>query len=116
MELVDQTLFDKLQQEIPEVESPHNYCPQCNIPMMISGIDYQCAECGLIREGEVESVNDRDNCISGRIKISTGSARGKYYTVTGDYTRLQKQSILTQLEGLQRDYIAAGHTPYPKNV
>lgn len=84
-------------------EIPHNYCPDCKIPMNIIALEYQCELCGrcIIK---VENTS-KDDLSTSRIHISTGSSRGKFYNPITDYSKTQKKSLIDQFSKLQAEYV-----------
>lgn len=97
----------------------HNYCPDCKVPMELSGSEYQCHACGLTQKNELEcnngnsSIKDHDDTVSSSIRITTGTNRGRFYNVQGDYTKTQRKAILTQLLQHQSRYTGPA---FPLNV
>ncbi len=112
---IDQALFDQFSDQCPiENTLPYNYCPDCNQPMVLAGIEYQCESCGLTLINESPGgCKDHDETVSGSIKITTGANRGRYYNVTGDYTKTQRKMILDQL--IRHSSSFAGPA-FPQNI
>lgn len=93
--------------------SKYNYCPDCVIPMGVSGSEYQCGECGRVTEGAGDQIIDHDETTSNGIRITTGANKGRFYNNTGDYCKTQKKFILDQLNLNQHKY---NGLPFPQNI
>jgi hypothetical protein len=87
----------------PVVETPYNYCPDCKIPMDIVGLEYQCNGCG--RMAIVVESSSKEDISSGRLHISTGSSKGKFYNPIADYSKTQRKALSDQFSKLQADYM-----------
>lgn len=117
--LVDENLFQwfsepQFNAEYDTIDNNHNYCSDCNIPMELSGTEYQCNLCGLTSRNETEgTIKDHDETVSANIRITTGANRGRFYNITSDYTKTQKKMIIDQL--LQHQVHYAGPS-FPINV
>lgn len=96
---------------IPSDELPHNYCPECRVPMALACGEYQCS-CGIAVNNEVECAKDH-NAVAAAIRISSGVNSGKFYNVTADYTKTQRKAIMAQLMTHQTRYQGAG---FPRDV
>lgn len=114
--IVDQTLLNNLDNIriglSTETNKIHNFCPDCKIPMEISGTEYNCKNCGMTRKNEKETY-DHETAGSANIHISTGRNRGQIYNNNSDYTKAQKKSILDQLNRNSAEY---NGTMIPHNV
>ena len=104
--LVPDDVFNQFDNPIVLALSKHNFCPECEIPMILAGSDYQCQECGLVQPF-AESEKNHDDTVSGSIRISTGTNKGRFYNTTGDYTKIQMKIILDQLKANQATYVGA---------
>jgi predicted RNA-binding Zn-ribbon protein involved in translation (DUF1610 family) len=113
--LVDESLFNQFSEVRPEIAdaSQYNYCPDCKIPMILAGSEYQCVQCGQVQQYAADSCKDHGETVSGSIRISTGANKGRFYNITGDYTKTQKKFILEQL--LQNQSGFTGNA-FPLNV
>lgn len=97
-ELVDEKLFDQFSDVKPTIEEvKYNYCPDCNIPMILSGCEYQCGDCGQVQQFSPDSCKDHGEAVNGSIRITTGANKGRFYNITSDYSKTQKKLILDQL-------------------
>jgi transcription initiation factor TFIIIB Brf1 subunit/transcription initiation factor TFIIB len=83
----------------PEVKkhTAIDMCPECNIPMVLSGNDYSCLKCGIIEENIGEAPQTYEKTGNTSVRVTIGNRRGKYYNVTSDYSEVQKKLILDQL-------------------
>lgn len=113
--LLDDTLFEQLASTetggsttatINGGASASGICYQCNIAMIVEGVEYRCIECGLtLARDVVDDTTDLDEIIGGKVKISTGSSRGKYYNFGANYTQTQKKAVIDHLMQLQKKQI-----------
>ena len=112
--LIDESVFDSmLNPHDIETVSRLNYCQDCpDTPMILAGNEYQCPRCGQVQH-EIEVAQDHDDTVSGSIRITTGSSRGRYYTNNGDYTKTQKKFILDQL--IQNQSAFTGNA-FPRDI
>lgn len=96
---VDDQVFNQLNEiSLPESELKYNYCPDCKIPMSLSHNDYYCNSCGCIKECIGDINKNHSDTINSTIRISTGSSKGRYYNVNGDYSVTQLKTIMVQLK------------------
>ncbi|SIP85835.1 Putative TFIIB [Pacmanvirus A23] len=114
-ELIDENLFNKFTEARPDNvdETQYNYCPDCKIPMTLAGSEYNCDMCGLTEQFAADGCKDHDETVSGSIRITTGSNKGRFYNITGDYTKTQKKFILDQLLQNQSNFTGMA---FPMNV
>lgn len=112
---IDEKLFNQLSEVRPDdsITDQYNYCPDCKVPMNLSGSEYHCDHCGLSQQYVADGCKDHDETVSGSIRISTGANKGRFYNLTGDYTKTQKKFILEQL--LQNQSGFTGNA-FPLNV
>lgn len=110
-QLMDQSTFDQITESKlisnldEEIRSEkYNYCPDCKIPMILSGSEYQCTECGRVQQFSGDGPKNHDDIVSGSIRITTGANKGRFYNITGDYTKTQMKTILEQLLQNQSNY------------
>lgn len=98
-DFVDEKIFNAFSEVRPDESevTQHNYCPDCKIPMTLAGNEYQCNQCGQMQQYIVDAVKDTDEIVNSSIRISTGSNKGRFYNITGDYTKTQKKIVLDQL-------------------
>ncbi len=73
-----------------------SYCPDCDTPMELSGIEYQCSTCGLTQPNNTAVICHEDT-ISNNLRITTGVNKGRFYNMTVDYTKTQRKMIADQL-------------------
>lgn len=96
--LASDEAFDSFARVVPEDNSPqYNFCPDCNRPMNIRELEYQCPDCARIIPIAADLCKDHDETRSGNIKISTGAYKGKFYNINHDYSKTQKKLISDQL-------------------
>jgi hypothetical protein len=94
---VSDTDFDNFAAIKPQVTNVAiDMCPECNIPMVLSGSDYNCPKCGII-EQNVGANTTYEASGNSSVRVTIGNRRGKYYNVTSDYSEVQKKLILDQL-------------------
>lgn len=91
---------------------PHNYCPECKVPMELSSGEYLCS-CGITVDNNIEDSKD-SNATAAAIRISSGANSGKFYNVVGDYSRTQHKTIVKQLMRNSMHY--KGTAAFPRNV
>lgn len=97
LKLADDSLFAEFSSvKIEDEVEQYNYCPDCKVPMVINGADYQCESCGLVQVFNPETTKEaKPQSSYGRF---TGSnRRTRYYSVMNDYARTQRKAIETQL-------------------
>lgn len=113
--MIDEELFSRLSEPAvcEDINVKYNYCPNCDTPMDLAGIEYQCRDCGLTKLNESDGNKDHDETVSGSIRITTGANRGRFYNVNGDYARTQKKMILDQLVSRQSKYSGPA---FPMNI
>lgn len=112
--LVDEDAFETLQDARPVVTTAvvaWDFCPACNIKMMNDDNGMSCSICGLV----AQSVSKQHDVIdAGRIKRSTGSKKGKIFTMSGNNTEAtQKKNIRGQLQIYADAYKGA---PIPPDI
>jgi hypothetical protein len=113
-ELLDNNLFEKLTEKKIEIKNESvNCCPECSIIMTLSGIEYQCPECGFVRTYHPDSCIDHDDVVSNSIRIGTGMNKGRFYNITADYAKTQMKFILNQLIQNSNNYKGKA---FPMNV
>lgn len=102
---IDSDLLEKLIDigNSPIVDVPHNYCPDCKIPMVILGLEYQCDICG--RMSIMVEESSKEDITTARLHISSGSSKGKFYNPITDYSKTQKKSLIDQFSKLQAEYV-----------
>lgn len=113
--MIDSKVFDQFSEIKPDdsLVLQYNYCPDCKIPMILAGSEYQCDHCGQVQQYVADGCKDHDEAVTSSIRISTGPNKGRFYNVSGDYTRTQKKAILDQL--LQNQTGFTGNA-FPLNV
>jgi transcription initiation factor TFIIIB Brf1 subunit/transcription initiation factor TFIIB len=89
-----------------------NYCPDCDIPMLKSGCDLNCPNCGLCQENETETIA-HDETYTATIRIATGANKGRCYNTVSDYTKTQRKMIVDQL---YQNSVAYKGPAFPVNV
>lgn len=107
--LIDESLFNQMAESRPlnlEAEK-YNFCPDCQIPMILAGSDYQCEVCGRVQPFSGEGYKDTEEIVSGSIRITTGVNKGRFHNISGDYTKTQMKIILDQLLQNQIGYTGA---------
>lgn len=104
--LVDQDLFNQfLETKVDTTEHiMYNYCPDCNLPMILSLSEYQCAQCGLTYKNEIDGVKNHDDTVNSSIRITTGANKGHFYNTNGDYTKTQRKNVIEYLLQRARAY------------
>jgi len=114
IKMIEGDLLDKLSESsFVEETKKHNFCKDCNSPMQLDGIKYHCGMCGRMRKSIVHGNRDRDNIVSGSIRITTGANKGRFYNITGDYTKTQMKIIVDQLAQNQSSYEGMS---FPSNI
>lgn len=90
-----------------------NFCPDCNVPVILSGVERSCPKCGLTSVHTERS----DTIIHSNIKRSAGGSKGKFYATNNDYTKTQRKTIINQLlvNNKYREAQSDG-SPFPKNI
>lgn len=96
----------------PGAQTIHNFCPDCDIPMEISGVEYICKNCSMTIKNEKDTC-DHDAVSNNNLHMTTGRNRGKIYNINSDYTRAQKKAILDQLTKNASDFAGS---KIPQNV
>jgi hypothetical protein len=92
-------------QAVDESSEKYNYCNDCNIAMCNAGTEYQCPNCGIIKQlvGDAPNANLDDMNGASNLRISVGG-RGRFYNINNDYTRAQRAMILQQLTNNNTNY------------
>ena len=107
-QLLDDEIFNQLSEHraAPDIidELQYNYCPNCKIVMELSSSEYQCRACGLTKANEFDMCKDHHETITSSIRITTGSNKGRFYNINGDYTKTQRKMVLDQLMQLATHY------------
>lgn len=96
---ISDDVFDQFAQvEVPaEAHALSNYCTECKLPMELAGTEYLCPTCGVVEIIDVDSYKNHEDTVTGSLRITTGQNKGRFYNVTGDYTKTQRKMIHTQL-------------------
>jgi len=103
-EPMDEDEFERLNERKFDNEIDFNYCPECAVPMTLSGCEYHCGICGRVAEYLVEVARERNDFGTNSIRIFTGANKGRFYNITNDYTKTQRKFILDQLKHNQSNY------------
>lgn len=96
--LIEKDIFNALNTNVNSHDNndrkhtPNNYCKYCGIMMDISGNDYQCNTCGIVKQNIVYENKSSDKIIGGGIKIHTGR-HTQYFNINGEYSKLQQKTI-----------------------
>jgi len=115
---VNNDLFAQFSQHVlSEVDNvddtEYNYCPDCQIPMVIAIIEYSCKSCGYTTINDLGGYKDHGETVNGSLRITTGTNKGRFYNTTCDYTKTQRKMIITQLCKQQTKYTGPA---FPMNV
>lgn len=73
-----------------------SYCPDCDTPMELFGVELQCSTCGLTQLNNT-AIMCHDDTISNNLRITTGQNKGRFYNMAVDYTKTQRKMIAEQL-------------------
>lgn len=108
----DRQAFDTFSNTVPDTlkERP-NFCPDCDVAMIISQSEYQCPNCGQLSQFIADVGKEHEEGVSGNIKITSGSARGKIFTFNPDYSRTQHKYVLDQLKHNNNQYTGNKFSP-----
>lgn len=99
----DESTFEKFveiaveNQDVKKEEIKYNYCPDCQIAMILAGSEYSCANCGQVKQFMADSCSNHEETASGMICVASGSRKSRIYNISTDYTKTQKKFILEQL-------------------
>lgn len=77
----------------------HNYCETCGVPMVpmaSCSAEYKCTKCGRIAECDTNGNTEHEDNSGGGIRLARGG-RNRYYNVGGNYSSVQRKTILDQL-------------------
>jgi hypothetical protein len=113
-ELLSDEMFDKMSTVVPAMDdTANNYCQDCPDTLMVpTATEYQCPLCGQVRY-DVQAEKNTDDAVNNSIRVTTGSSKGRFYTVTGDYSKTQKKYILEQL---YENHNLHNENAFPKEV
>ena len=79
-----------------------NYCQVCNIAMHTTISGYECSNCGMLQRLDGE-IKDCDEDSMGTLRVCQYGQRN-FYNISPDYSRIQKKTILIQLNTLKSQY------------
>ncbi len=103
---MDDTLFESIMNAFAHMDKVEqkNKCANCKTEMEIVNCEYQCGGCGYVAPILTESYDAKDNTIGGTIRISTGSRKGRLYTINGNSSQLVSRGTMVQLLQNQSKY------------